>query len=254
MFISAQLGESWSDLAGRLDARDALRRWAQHEPALVHVTSVAALREGLSPAAERHVCDDILGALLRLGSLHGGDDGDAVLVVLHLIEPGASRLARRFGADMVVGELAVQIRSWTGREWMHAANLLFDTERALCRELRAPRRHRGWHDPAILVDPTDLKPTGWLSILDRATDDSAAHTVRELVDLLLWAERTGVVDARDLSMLVEYHLSRETCSPGEGGGHAHVAAVFGVSKRTSMRRCAAASAALLAAFPAALLV
>lgn len=252
MFIAAQLGESWTDLAARLDARDTLHRWSRHEPDLVQVTSVAALREALSPAAERHVCDEILGALLRLASLAGGDEGDAVLVVLHLIEPGARRLARRFGADMVVGELAVQIRSWTGRQWMHAANLLFDTERALCRE-RAPRQHRGTRQDMLLVDPTDLEPTGRMSVLDRATDDAAAHSTLELVDLLMWAERTGVVDARDLSMLVEYHLSRETTTQGDGGGHAHVAAVFGVSKRTSMRRCEVATSALRAAVPAALL-
>lgn len=253
MFIAAQLGESWADLAYRLDARDTLRRWARQEPDLVQVTSVAALRGALSTSVERHVCDEILGALLRLAARDGGDDGDAVLVVLHMIESGARRLARRFGGDMVLGELTVQIRSWTGREWMHAANLLCDTERALCRELGGPRNHRGSRNRVVLVDPTERDWDGRMSLLDRAADDESAQRVVELIDLLLWAERTGVVEARDLSMLIEYHLSRETAFQGEGGGHAHVAAMFGISPRTSMRRCEAATSALRAAFPTALL-
>ena len=127
------------------------------------------------PAVERHVCDEILGALLRLAARDGGDDCAAVLVVLHMIESGARRLARRFGGDMVLGELTVQIRSWTGREWMHAANLLCDTERALCRELGGPRNHRGSRNRVILVDPAERDWDGRMSLLDRAADDESAH-------------------------------------------------------------------------------
>ena len=46
-------------------------------------------------------------------------------------------------------------------------------------------------------------------------------------------------------MLVEYYYAREFT----GAGHQHVAERFGVSARTSKRRCAAALTALHAAAP-----
>ena len=67
----------------------------------------------------------------------------------------------------------------------------------------------------------------------------------DLIDLLLWAERTGTVDTRGVSMLVEYHVGRGAT----GAGHAHVARVFGVTPRTSKRQCTASLKALREAVP-----
>jgi hypothetical protein len=63
----------------------------------------------------------------------------------------------------------------------------------------------------------------------------------DLVDLLLWAQRTHVVDPRDLAMLVDYFCAR---AGGITSGHEHVARLHGVTARTSRRRCATALQAL----------
>ena len=188
-----------------------------------------------------------MGALLRLAAGDGGDDEDAVLLVLHLVDLGSRRLRQRFPADLVLGQLTICIRAfpWRTRTRAYAANLLHDTEKALCREVRPNwARYRGDEDQ--LVDPTERDATGGLHPLDRAVQNASEGDL-DLVDLLLWARRTQVVDPRDLAMLLDYFTAR---TGGIVAGHDHVARLHGVTPRTSRRRCAAALQALRAAGPA----
>jgi hypothetical protein len=251
MFVAALLGESWTDLAARLDAGDTLARWAAGEPALSGLDSFDQLHAALQPGSDPARWDELFGSLLRLAAADGGDEQDAVLVVLHLVDAAAGRLRRRFEADLILGQLAIQIRSfpWRTRTRAYAANLLLDTEHALCREARPNwMRTRGQEQRAgedLPVDPTDRDQVSGLGGLDTAVSGPDSDDL-DLVDLLLWAERTGVVDARDLSMLVEYFYARELTG---GSGHEHVAQVYGVNLRTSKRRCTAALEALRAAAP-----
>lgn len=256
MFIAAQLGQSWPDLAARLDACDTVQRWAAREPALCEVASVAALPGALSAGTDLDARDAVFGSLLRLGAQDGGDDADAVLVILHLVDVAAGRLRRRFDAGLILGALTIQIRAfpWRTRSRAYAANLLFDTEKALCAETRprGARSSRGAgsvrREEDLLVDPTDRDSASHLSLLDQPVGGPESASL-ELVDVLLWAERTGLVNARDLAMLVEYYYAHETTRQGDGGGHGYVARVYGVSLRTSKGRCAAALQALRSAMP-----
>jgi hypothetical protein len=258
MFFDASLlGESLDDLAARLDAHGTtMARWTEIAPALARAGSVAELVDLLRPdgaaTARRpeqlNRWDELLVGLLRVAADDGGADQDAVLVTIHLVAPGADRLVRRgFDTGLVLGQLAVQILTypWQTRTRAVAANLLLDTEHALCLEARPAymrtlgRVRTGSAAVPINEIVTDLPHTARAAAaqLFSAVDE---HDDLDLVDLLLWAERTGVVDARDLSMLVEYHYAREFT----GAGHEHVARVFGVTARTSKRRCTAALTAL----------
>jgi hypothetical protein len=257
MFIAAQLGETWPDLAARLDAHDTLSRWSEREPALRRVARVDELPAVLAAGMDPEIRDAVFGSLLRLAAQNGADDAGALLVVLHLVDVAADRLRRRFDAGLILGALTIQIRAfpWRTRTRAYAANLLFDTEKALCAETRprGSRSSRGHgsvrRDEDLLIDPTNRDVDSGLNRLDRAVTGPDSDAL-ELVDLLLWAERTGVVNARDLAMLVEYFYAHETIRQGAGGGHQHVASVYGVSLRTSKGRCAAALNALRAAAPA----
>lgn len=257
MFIAAQLAESWPHLAARLDARGTMLRWSRGEPALRVVPSAAALPTVLSVDADPDLCDAVFGSLLRLAAQDGGDDADALLVVLHLVDVAADRLRRRFDAGLIVGALTIQVRAfpWRTRTRAYAANLLFDTEKALCAEARprGTRSSRGHgsvrRDEDVLIDPTERDVDSGLNRLDQRIEGPGSDSF-DLVDLLLWAERTGVVSARDVAMLVEYYYAHETTRQGAGGGHQHVARVYGVSLRTSKGRCSAALQALRAAAPA----
>lgn len=251
MFDVTLLGESRAELVVRLDAADTFTRWSEIVPELASdpaISSVADVFAALAPGASAARWDLLLWSLLRLAAADGGNQDDAVLAVLHTVAGGASRLVNRgFDDGMVLGELTIQIRTypWRTRRRAVAANLLRDTEHALCCETSPAWMRTREHAQRVTEIPVDVTPgvSGAASELDCPAASDAEDL--DLVDLLLWAERTGIVDARDLSMLVEYHYGRDAT----GAGHEHVAEVFGVNVRTSKRRVAAALEALRAAVP-----
>lgn len=251
MFDASLLGESRSRFMARLDASNIFDRWLALAPKLAcngDVASVADMFTELAPASKTTHHDTLLSALVQLACLDGPDASDAVLAVLHAMEEGVMRLAaRRYELALVLGELTIQIRNypWQTRSRAVAANLLRDTAHALSCE-----QNRLWmltrkQKQRVSEDSAGLTPRGAVGephCVDAADDDL------DLIDLLLWAERTGVVDPRAVSMLVEYHIGRG--GPGAiRAGHEHVARLFGVTTRTSKRQCTSALGALRAAVP-----
>lgn len=214
MFCDSSVAGSWPALVSRLDAAGILVRWTAAEPALDGIGSVADLTKLLAPGTDRDRADDLLGALVRLAAADGGDDPDAVLLLVHLLSDGAYALVRRLRdmADdmlaLVVGELAAQIRSfpWRRRTRAYAANLLLDTKAALLRELR-PARSRARHSGQdLLVDPLDT----WRvkTLLDAAVPGPEDDEIR-LVDVLVWAARRGIAPPEDLALLDELARRRD---------------------------------------------
>jgi hypothetical protein len=99
--------------------------------------------------------DALLGALVRLGAVDGGNDQDAAGAVVLLLSNGAARLAgqlRNLSGDIdqiVAGQVWLQIREfpWRRRREAIAANILMDARRALLRDLGVDtRRRRGRGD------------------------------------------------------------------------------------------------------------
>jgi hypothetical protein len=262
MFRCPSVVGSWPVLAGRLDATGVIARWSAVEPALAGLTSLDGLPSWVAPGTDRDRADEVLGALVRLAAVDGGDDPDAVLVLLHLLSDGARALAARLRdlADevllLVVGELTVQIRSfpWRRRTRAYAANLLLDTRAALWRELRPGRGQR--HTAGeVLVDPLDHRAVARL--LDQALPAPGEDAPR-LAEVLVWAARTGVARVEDLALLAELAYRDLPAGRGHGGRHSHEAApdrdtqvqVAGrlqISERTLRRRRDRALAALAAA-------
>ena len=234
MYPDATTAGSWTELTDRLDRQDVLKRWSQLEPALAAVEGCEQLRELLRPGVTPARADELLGALVRLGAAAGGDDQDAVLLLLHLLAEGATALARRLSdlsggvLALVVGELTVQIRAFPfeRRTRAYAANLLCDTRLAVLRELLPHRTRSTPNAVEVLFDPTDPERTGRLFEQPANNDDDL-----DLLDLLVWAERTGVVDARGVAALLATEAARQ-----EHRGYAPIAAAAcGISSRTSRR-------------------
>lgn len=249
MFDASLLGESRTELVARLDDAGTFTRWVQLAPPLSAdgtVSSVADVFNALAASSDPARWDGLLGVLLQLAAVDGGDQGDAVLAVLHAVAGGAARLVRRgFEEGLVLGQLTIQIRTylWRTRRRAVAANLLLDTEHALCREMNNARMQTRRRACPVTETPVDMRPYGDdPGPFDELVPDPAGDDL-DLVDLLLWAERSGVVGARDLAMLLEYHYARQF----SGAGHEHVARLFGVNLRTSKRRCTATLQALQAA-------
>ena len=215
---------AWEDLAARLDAAGAMTRWAAAEPVLAGWTSVEALRTVLAPGTDRARADAVLGALVRRAAADGGDDPDAVLVLLHLLRRGvfalAGRLAGLAGVDgspvsAVTAELTCRIRTfpWRRRSRSIAANLLLGAKDTLwkqhCRLSRAD---------------TDLVEPG-SPLWERLAADAAPVPEPDLADLFDWAAGAGLVTTDDLALLVA--SERDT--------HRRVADAYGVHARTVRR-------------------
>ena len=232
VFRNREVAGSWPELVDRLERQGTWVRWAAAEPVLATVGGPAGLAAALAPGAKAATADALLGGLVRLAAVDGGDEQDAVLVVLHALAEGAAALAGRAqrSADslaVVVGELTCQIRAfpWRRRTRAYAANLLADTRHQLwIGELRPV----GWGDhpdQAQLVNPLTwihhrLDP----ALLAGGTEDRPM----ELAGLLSWAAAAGVAPVADLKLLWD-----RVC---EAADHRPPAPGPGVSERTLRRR------------------
>jgi hypothetical protein len=241
MFRDPAIAGSWHDLADRLDDAGALARWATTEPALSGATATCELVGWLTRGCDAARADAVLAALVRLAAADGGDEPDAVLLLLHVLADGAVRIAdslmdlRTDILFLVVGELTLQIRAfpWRRRTRAIAANLLLDTKLALWRELR-PHRTRTYPGGGDdLIDPHDTEQMNALfdAVVPGPGDDGL-----DLVDVLMWAERTGVVAADEATLLAEL-VDVQTSDPHERSLFAQeqVAARRGVNHRTVRR-------------------
>ena len=241
MFHDNRFAGSWPDLVARLDAAGTVRRWAAAEPALTGLTGIEHITAVTAKGADPDRADEVVGALVRLAAGDGGDDADAVLLLLHLLSDGVLALAGRMPGPpdlvpVIVAELTCQIRSfpWRRRTRAYAANLLLDTKHVLWRE----GAHHRAGNPEELTAPAQLpgaRPGDPRQRWGRDDEDL------DLIDVLMWAARTGVAPPNDLVML----LASER-APAGPGRHA-VAREFGLHERALRRRRTKTLAVLQAA-------
>ncbi len=258
MFADDTITGSWEQLASRVDRGGAIMKWAKSEPALVGVATAADFVALTGADTDPNRADEILGALVRTGSARGGDDPDAVLLVLHLLSAGAATIAAELAdlhptvLQVLLGTITVAVRSYgqTGprgggvRERAFAANLLRDARRAVLREFRPHCTRERAHDIDILISPLNVARTR--AVFDReipGPDEDLAEL--DLVDVLLWARHEGVVAERDLHVLVAAERSRERHAAAVG--QAAIAAELGIHASTLRRRRERALGAMRAA-------
>lgn len=190
-------------LAEELDAQHRLLHWASRTPQLAQIGSVANLlrwREEHSPQE----CDDMLAALVWWASVEGGDDQDAVLVLLHVMGPGVRTLAGRMRALcgdnaqlVVISEMTVQARlfPWQRRTRAVAANLMLDTQAALMREWVPCRTVNRQQVKEWPCDPWELRDaTG-------ETVELASSAQPTVAGMAQWATNTGLLDEQEALML-----------------------------------------------------
>jgi hypothetical protein len=260
MLLDPTVAGSWPELVTRLDKVCQVQRWAVVEPALHAAASVADLATLTSPGADPERSDAVCGALVRVAAGSRPDSQDAVLVLLHLLSRGLTQLAREIAdltpcpLEIAAGELTVQIRSYGAgprggkRHRAFAANLLRDSRRALMRELRPHCTPRRPNSADLLVDPTDWPRV--VEVFDQTIPGPGEDDL-DLVDVLVWAERTGVACARDLEVLIEAERSRERVAGI--ASQQQIAAGLGIHHSTLRRRRDRALAAMQnasALFPA----
>lgn len=249
MFEDDSIAGSWQALAQRLEAMDALGRWAVDDDRLAGLHDLADdLLPLLAVGADAARADDILGALVRQAAVDAGADDDALLLTLHLFSDWVCPMAvqlRDLAPGMVgviVSELTCQIRSfrWQQRRRAVAAGLRWDTRRAVLAQFRpSTSRHR--YRAERLLDPTS--PRWQATPLGRPVTAAQDEDV-DLADLLWWAARCGV-DEKDIALLVRTEQAR--ADAGLTAPDDLVAAEFGLPRRTFFRHRARALDAVRAA-------
>jgi hypothetical protein len=249
MFQEDSIAGSWQALVQRMEATEALARWAEADERLTGLHDVTGdLLPLLARGVDKARADDILGALVRRAAVDGGADDDALLLTLHLFSDWVCPMAVQLGdlapgmVGVIVSELTWQIRSfrWRQRSRAVAAGLRWDTRRAVLAQFRpsAPR-HRYRAERVLDPQSPQWEATPLGSAVTTPDDGDV-----DLVDLLSWAARLGV-DERDIALLVRTEQARADATlraPDEV-----VAAEFGLPRRTFFRHRARALAAVRAA-------
>src|SRR5688572_15443108 len=207
MFHDPTIVGSWPALVVRLDNDAVLARWAEAEPELSGLTTVAELLAVRSEDGGSDRANVVLAALVRLAAVDGGRDDDALLLTLHLLSGMVWTMAGKFKdlspdiVAVVVGELACQVRRypWRRRPRAVAANLRAETRRAVLAELRPRSRRHPDRGEVLTLD-------GDVTRLASATAGDQEEDV-DVVDLLQWAVRSGV-DPADVAMLIATECAR----------------------------------------------
>lgn len=243
MFRNNSIAGSWRDLLARLEDRGALAVWAGEDDRLAGVGDVEAdllplLARGADPAR----ADDLWAALIRQAARDGGDDLDAVMLLVHLSSDWVLATGRQLRdlapdiAGVLVSELACRIRTypWRTRPGSVAGNLRLDTRHAVLAEFRPSVRNRpGLGEYDLAPDSADWHDTP-LGVCVPGPDD---ETDIDVLDLLLWAARAGV-DEDDLKLLIRTERARADANLR--AADRVVAAEFGLSRATFHRRRARA--------------
>jgi DNA-directed RNA polymerase specialized sigma24 family protein len=219
------LDADWAALTASRTGRDGLARWAADCPPLREVGELSQL-PGLLEGCDLDAADAVLGCLLRHAAVNGSDDQLACRVLLRLLAPGLARLARTLtwlSADIdernvtVLGTATELIRSctwWRRRTRAIAKNLLMDTHMVLRRSLLQARLNdipvglpsRG----RALDDSSESSGSRHAWLLERREPDlwatEAGEARLEVLHLLAWAQRTGVLRPRQIALLVDREL------------------------------------------------
>ena len=237
MSVVEQLGVADME-RGLAEARELWQDWVAQDRRLALAPAVDGLPDWLL-SVNYDRADDVLHALVRIGSPSGGDCQAAVWVVVRALLPGAVGVARRASENpetdaLVATQLWLEVREFPW--WRHrkvAGNVLANTRSHLG---RAGEPRLSW---------IERRTVPMARVPDRVQEEDVSSR-QELSDVLTWAEQVGVVEANDLQLLAS--LVQQTDRVGvrtvsrAGQGLMSAAALtatateFGVSPGTVRRR------------------
>lgn len=242
VFTDDNIAGSCEQLLTRLHRTSAVARWRRTEAGVAPLACLDARFElkQLDPAAT----DDLVGGLIRLAAVEGGDDWDALLLLTHLLSPTLRSLASQLRDVVsdplaaVVSELIVQVRSFPAcggpvlyplhrrtRSWV--GNLRMELRGAVLGEVRP----RMWLDngrPEAEDLVADWEDQRFAGVVPGPGDGDV-----EAVDVLLWVLEAGVPGS-DVALLVAMEVGRDRFE--WQGADRRVAADHSISVRTLYRR------------------
>ena len=225
--------------------------WVRAQPALSRVGSAVALIDVVHDRDQPQAANELLLALVRVGSTDGGVDESAATFVATLLAPGGNRIIRTLAtlgpdvADIVAGQLWLQVRDypWRAKPRAVAKNILMDTRRAVLRDYGASTHRRAALVP--IPSPEDVAPRD--HALERVTFETQVPDLA-LLQLLVWATAWGILHRGDAALLWDLVLvdalvatdPDQTLRPGGNigswEGTKRFAAVIGMTERHLRRR------------------
>jgi len=178
--------------------------WVQAQPGLGQVPSAATLVELIHDRAQPKRANELLLALVQVGSADGGADEAAATFVAALLAPGGNRIIRNLTtlgpdvADIVAGQLWLQVRDypWRAKPRAVAKNVLMDTRRAVLRDYGASTQRRA----ALVPIPSPDDASRGDHALERVTFDAQVPDLA-LLQLLVWATAWRVLRPQDAALL-----------------------------------------------------
>lgn len=201
----------WGEQAHTIGASGVWSQWVSAQPALGQVRCAAELGAVVTDRGQQAQANDLLVALVRIGSVDGGVDQRAATFVASLLVPGGNRIIRSLtglGPDVdaiVAGQLWIQVREypWRDRPRAVAKNTLMETRRAVLDDYGATTARRSRLVPIapdVLTDTIDQRPDPWTPT---PTTDIG------LLGLLAWARARSVLAREDARLLWELVLAAD---------------------------------------------
>lgn len=225
-------------------------QWQSDEPRLSGFASLEdALLSWRRDRDER--CYQVVAGLAALGSSRGGDDDDAALAVVAMLEDGITQMATSLLSDVCEAD-DVRIAVWEvvkacePQIGNRAADHLLRRARQRLTSPAAGMVSRVNAIPyAEIANPATETGTAWAANLVAEVEDPVA----DLVDVLTWARGTGVIVTDEIDLLVEL-LAAEHDGLGREEAQRLAGERRGVALRTIRRRRDATEARLREAVPA----
>ena len=148
MFHDDSIAGNWQALVQRIEATDALGRWAVDDERLAGLHDIADdLLPLLAVGTDAARTDGVLGALVRRAAVAGGADDDALLLILHLFSDWVCPMAVQLRdlapgmVSVIVSELTCQIRSYRWRGGALSRRVCAGAPAVPCSRNSAHRRH-----------------------------------------------------------------------------------------------------------------
>jgi len=178
--------------------------WVQAQPGLGQVHSAAALVDVVHDRTQPERANELLLALVQVGSADEGVDEAAATFVAALLAPGGNRIIRNLTtlgpevADIVAGQLWLQVRDypWRDKPRAVAKNVLMDTRRAVLRDYGASTHRRA----ALVPIPSPDEVARGDHALERVTFEAQVPDLA-LLQLLVWATAWRVLRPQDAALL-----------------------------------------------------
>jgi hypothetical protein len=224
-----------------LDRSGTWQLWSEADPRLAGLPSFGAAREVYPARARSGSCDAsrarfVVAALVERGSARGGDDDEAAMAVVVLLDAGVDALAHQLrdlcDVDDVVDTLWERVKAATPDQGPCAAAFLLKRTREELVRL---------HGRGRTVGGMDIVPVSqWDQVLVAGDHLPHQHEQEEatgmLGEFIRWACDEGLVRVEDVALVLELIVTEHSASAALDPAAASARRQYGAAQRDVAQR------------------